>query len=88
MEEYKISEVAKILNEWNPLGDEAANVPDLDGYRYESIDILFHLESGEGKKGVESVLMQVLNEAFNIELTKNDCSDAASKILRVLSKKH
>ena len=48
MEEYKISEVAKILNEWNPLSDEAANVPDLDGYRYESIDILVHLESGKG----------------------------------------
>lgn len=88
MEEYKISEVAKILNEWNPLGDEAANIPDLDGYRYESIDILFHLESGKGKTSVESVLMQVLNEAFNIDLTKNDCSDAASKILRILSKKH
>ena len=88
MEEYEISEVAKILNEWNPLGDEAANVPDLDGYRYESIDILSHLESAKGKTSVESVLMQVLNEAFNIDLTKNDCSDAASKILRILNKKH
>jgi hypothetical protein len=88
MEEYKISEVAKILNEWNPLGEEAANIPDLDGYRYESIDILFHLESGKGKMSVESVLMQVLNEAFNIDLTKNDCSDAARKILRILGKKH
>ena len=88
MEEYEISEVAKILSEWNPLGDEAASVPDLDGYRYESIDILSHLESGKGKTSVERVLMQVLNEAFDIDLAKSDCSDAASKILRILSKKH
>jgi hypothetical protein len=88
MEESEISEVAKILNEWNPLGDEAANVPDLDGYRSESIDILFHLEPENGKAGAENVIMQVLNEAFNIDLTRNDCSDAASKILRILSKKH
>ena len=64
------------------------SVPDLDGYRSESIDILFHLESGSGKTVVENVLMQVLNEAFNIDLTKNDCSDAASKIFRILNKKH
>ena len=88
MEEYEISEVAQILNEWNPLGDESISVPDLDGYRSESIDILFHLESGSGKTVVENVLMQVLNEAFNIDLTKNDCSDAASKIFRILNKKH
>ena len=88
MEEYEISEVAQILNEWNPLGDKAVNVPDLDGYRSESIDILFHLESASGKTVVENIVMQVLNEAFNIDLTKNDCSDAASKISRILSKKH
>jgi len=88
MEEYEISEVAQILNEWNPLGDEAVNVPDLDGYRSESIDILFHLESASGKTVVENIVMQVLNEAFNIDLTKNDCSDAASKIFKILSKKH
>ncbi len=88
MEEYEISEVAKILIEWNPLGDEAANVPDLDGYRSESIDIVFHLESGISKAGLENLVMQILNEAFNIDLTKNDCSDAASKIFRILSKRH
>jgi hypothetical protein len=88
MEEYEISEVAKILNQWNPLGDQVANVPDLDGYRSESIDILFHLESGEGKTSVENVIMEVLNEAFNLDLKKHDCSDAASKILHILSKKH
>ena len=88
MEEYKIFELAKILSEWNPLGDDVERVEDLDGYKTESIDILFQLEMGSGKVNVRKVIMQVLNEAFDIELTENECSDAASRIIGVLSKKH
>lgn len=88
MEDYEISAVAKILSDWNPLGDEATNVQDLDGYKTESIDILFHFKMSNGKAGVEKIVMQVLNEAFGIELTKNECSDAATRIFRFLSKKH
>ncbi|MCH8106449.1 MAG: hypothetical protein IIC58_13255 [Proteobacteria bacterium] len=88
MEDYEISAVAKILSDWNPLGDEATNVQDLDGYKTESIDILFHFKMSNGKAGVEKIVMQVLNEAFDIELTKNECSDVATRIFRFLSKKH
>jgi hypothetical protein len=88
MEDYQISEVAKILNELNPLGDEAEMVQDLDGYKTESIDMLFHIKMSNGKAGVEKVVMQVLNEAFDIELTRNECSDTASRIFNFLSKRH
>ena len=89
MEDYEISEVPKILSEWNPLGDDAARVNDLDGYKTESIDILFELDtSGLNNARVMKVLMQVLNEAFDIELTESECSDAANNIIGVLSKKH
>ncbi len=76
MEDYEVSEVAKILSEWNPLGDDAERVGDLDGYKTESIDILFELEMGSmSNAGVKKVLMQVLSEAFDIELIENECSD-------------
>ena len=89
MEDYEISEVSKILSEWNPLGDDAARVDDLDGYKTESIDILFELDtSGLNNARVKKVLMQVLNEAFDIELTESECSDAANSIIGILSKKH
>ena len=88
MEDYEVSEVAKILNDWNPLGDEAANAQDLDGYKTESIDILFHFKMSNGKAGVEKIVMQVLNEAFDIGLTKNECSDVSASIFCFLSKKH
>ena len=89
MEDYEVSEVAKILNEWNPLGDDAGRVNDLDGYKTESADILFELEmSGMNNARVKKVVMQVLNEAFDIELTESECSDAANRIIGILSKKH
>jgi hypothetical protein len=88
MEDYEVSEVARILSEWNPLGDEAAKALDLDSYETESIDILFHINKSTGKASLEKIMMQVLNEAFDIELTQDDCSDAASKIFRALNKKH
>ena len=89
MEDYEVSEVAKILNEWNPLGDDAGRVNDLDGYKTESADILFELEmSGMNNARVKKVVMQVLNEAFDIELTENECSDAANRIIVILGKKH
>lgn len=89
MEDFEISEVAKVLCEWNPLGDDAERVNDLDGYKIESIDILFELEmSSMNNAHVRKVVMQVLNEAFDIELTENDCSDAANRIIGILGKKH
>ena len=89
MEDYEVSEVAKILSEWNPLGDDAEKIDDLDGYKTESIDILFELEMGSmSNAGVKKVLMQVLSEAFDIELIENECSDAATRIIGILSKKH
>ena len=32
MEQREIEEVARVLLDWNPLGDAAQNVSDLDGY--------------------------------------------------------
>lgn len=37
---------------------------------------------------VKKVVMQVLNEAFDIELTVNECSDVANRIFGILSKNH
>ena len=89
MEDYEVSEVAKILSEWNPLGDDAERVGDLDGYKTGSIDILFELEMGSmSNASVKKVLMQVLSEAFDVELIENECSDAATRIIGILSKKH
>ena len=40
MNEELIIKVANVLEEWNPLGEAANTVEQLDGYRYEAIDII------------------------------------------------
>ena len=89
MEDFEISEVSKILSEWNPLGDDAERVSDLDGYKTEAIDILFELEmSSMNNARVKKVVMHVLNEAFDIDVDASESSDAANRIIGILSKKH
>jgi hypothetical protein len=40
MEKWEIEEVARVLNEWNPLGEAAEKMKDLDSYGTEAIDII------------------------------------------------
>ena len=86
MEDYEIEEVAKILTEWNPLGDDAKKIKDLDGYRTEAIDIIFNLEINNNKANAENIVMEVLNQAFDLNLTENECLGSTQKILHVLNK--
>ena len=57
MQDYEIEEVAKILNEWNPLGDDASKIKDLDGYRTEATDIIFHLSISKNRANAENIIM-------------------------------
>jgi len=86
MQDYEIDEVAKILTEWNPLGDDAKNIKDLNGYRTEAIDIIFNLEINKNRANAENIVMDVLSQAFNLFLTKNECTGPTQKILNVLNK--
>jgi len=86
MEDYEIEEVAKILKKWNPLGDNAKRIKDLNGYRTEAIDIIFNLKINKNKASAEIFVMEVLNQAFDLYLTKNECIGPTQKILNVLNK--
>jgi len=84
MDKTQITKVAEVLSEWNPLGSEARNIPDLDGYRTEAIDIIatFHLPSIGASE--ESRVMKVLNHAFELSLSEKDCAEPARKIALIL----
>lgn len=84
MDETHIIKVAKVLSEWNPLGNKAHNIPDLDGYRTEAIDIIatFHLSVGGATE--RSGVMTVLNQAFSLSLSEKDCAEPARKIALIL----
>lgn len=80
MHEEQITEVAKVLEEWNPLGDAANTVDGLDGYRYEAIDIISAIELFAGPNKVRKAISQVLTEAFNIELDQAELAEAAKRV--------
>ena len=86
MEDYEIEEVAKIRNKWNPLGDNAKKIKDLNDYRTEAIDIIFNLKINKNKASAENFVMEVLNQAFDLYITKNGCIGPTQKILNVLNK--
>jgi hypothetical protein len=85
MSDARMEAVARILSDWNPLGGEAARIADLNGYRAEAVDIIFEARMTSMAKGsIEAVVRNVLNQAFNLDLTREECREAASRIRAVL----
>lgn len=82
LSEEKIEQVSRVLSEWNPLGDRAGTIPDLDGYRIEAIDILCGLNLF-GSANPAATVRDILNQAFDISLPIDECRDAAIRIASI-----
>ena len=85
MDKTQITKVAEVLSEWNPLGNKAKNIPDLDGYRTEAIDIIATFRLPIGGATDRSRVMNVLNQAFDLSLSEKDCAEPARKIALILN---
>ena len=88
MEESDIKAVAQSLTHWNPLGDNASQISDLDGYRTEAIDIISSLSFFKGKSTTSETIIEVLSQAFGLPLDTASIKNAAKEIESILSKKH
>lgn len=86
-DDQKIEAVAAVLLDWNPLGNDAESVRDLDGYKTEAIDIFVEWPERASPKKATRIIMEMLNEAFNLSLNLEECSDAATKISAILNQK-
>ena len=84
MDETQITKIAEVLTEWNPLGNKAANILDLDGYRTEAIDIIAAFNLPFDGATEQSKVMNVLNQAFDLSLNEKDCAEPAKKIVLIL----
>jgi hypothetical protein len=87
MNEEQITAVASVLAQWNPLGEGAKNVADLDGYRVEATDIIFGLKVRGNSVKAERFVMDVLNQAFDLSLTPQSCIAPAQAISAILGRK-
>ncbi len=86
MDKRKINQIAEVLSEWNPLGDRAREVKELNGYRTEVVDIIFELDvrSVRGVEAVSRTVRQVLDQAFDLSLSDSECRQPALQIVQVL----
>ncbi len=83
MNDEIISSVANILDDWNPLGDKAATIDSLEGYKYEAMDILSTIEVA--KLPVEKAVSQVITQAFSITLSESELKHYSAKIGQLLN---
>ena len=79
--EVDILNTMQVLTKWNPLGDRAAEITDLDDYRTEAQDILFHISIGLSGKSPAELVQSVLNSAFSLSLTLDECREPAQQIM-------
>ena len=86
MEEEQINQISKILTEWNPLGEDSKNIPDLDHYRTEAIDILCQIEIQKKNLDIMKITKCIIEEAFTISIAKKECIIPAQKIREVVNK--
>ncbi len=84
MKEETIISVANILENWNPLGETSNSIPDLEGYRYEAIDILSTINFMSGPDKIEKAIEQVLSQAFKIKIDKQELPRIALNIKNLL----
>ena len=92
MNEEHIRRVKEILTQWNPLGERASEISDLNDYETEAVDVLFHInieihfkKTDNPKKRIQIIVKEVLNEAFNLWLTDKDCEKASESIYQILN---
>ncbi len=76
------------MDEWNPLGDKASTINDLNGYRTEAIDILSTYEFFSGLSGltVQKAVKKVIEQAFDITVDENGLNNAAERISKIIDK--
>ncbi len=85
MNEELIFSVANILDEWNPLGEQASSISDLNGYHTEAIDILS--SSRMLKQPIKKAVATVLSQAFDLSLDEAQLNHY-SKIIEQVVNEH
>lgn len=78
--EKEIEGAMRILSNWNPLGDREHEITDLDGYRTEAQDILFHLKVNLFGWSPSRTVQECLNQAFDLSLEIDECEGPAKML--------
>jgi len=85
--DQQIIEIQNILCEWDPLGDQKTRIPDLNNYETEAMDIASALYIfTHNKNSTITLVRQIINEAFDLTLSRDDAAMTGTKIWQILLK--
>ncbi len=87
MNEEHIVKVQALLTEWNPLGNQSAQISDLNNYEIEATDILFHIKKNNTVDQISKMITTVLNQAFGIHVEPVKCKIIAEQVQIMLKEK-
>lgn len=85
MDEKLIEKLKLLLTEWNPLGEQASQISDLENYETEAIDILFYLDKKSSINYINKIMVEVLSQAFGLDLELEETKKYAVKIRKIIS---
>jgi len=80
MNNKHIEKLKNILSEWNPLGDMASQISDLENYETEATDILFHINKKYSIEQISKMIKTVLSQAFGINVDNEKSLEIASQV--------
>ena len=83
MKDELILSITEVLSRWNPLGEEAESTPDLEGYKYEAMDILSTIQIT--KVSTEKAVSQVLTQAFGVSLNEAQLKHYSAEIEQLIN---
>lgn len=83
MKDEQIKSIAEVLYQWNPLGEKAESISDLEGYKYEAMDIFSVVRIL--KEPVEKVVSDVLTQAFGVTLDEAELKSYSLQIKQIIN---
>jgi hypothetical protein len=85
MDNIQIEKVKQVLVEWNPLGDQAYKVKDLENYQIETVDLLFYIDKKSSIDRINKIMNDIMSEAFGVYHDLNKTRKFAEKIRKILN---
>jgi hypothetical protein len=85
--EEHIRKVKLLLTSWNPLGDQASQISDLNDYETEATDILFHINKQHSIDQITNLTITVLEQAFGLDIPEAEAKPYANQINKILREK-
>jgi hypothetical protein len=83
MDEH-VDKVKQVLTNWNPLGNKASQIKDLDDYETEAYDILFYINKKSSTDHINKIMVDVLSQAFGVYLDLETTRKYAEEIRGII----